>query len=99
QERPNMLRKLPNTGSALKKTETTEDIQVAGKEFQVIFDKSTGSLSSFIYGGQEVIKEAVRPNFTRPATDNDRRGWKPEKKLKYWYSEPKLVSLTAQPKG
>lgn len=94
-----MLRKLPNTGSALKKTETTEDIQVAGKEFQVIFDKSTGSLSSFIYGGQEVIKEAVRPNFTRPATDNDRRGWKPEKKLKYWYSEPKLVSLTAQPKG
>ncbi|WP_282636340.1 glycoside hydrolase family 2 TIM barrel-domain containing protein [Sphingobacterium thalpophilum] len=99
QERPNMLRKLPNTGSALKKTETTEDIQVAGKEFQVIFDKSTGSLSSFIYGGQEVIKEAVRPNFTRPATDNDRRGWKPEKKLKYWYGEPKLVSLTAQPKG
>lgn len=99
QERPNMLRKLPNTGSALKKTETTEDIQVAGKEFQVIFDKSTGSLSSFIYGGHEVIKEAVRPNFTRPATDNDRRGWKPEKKLKYWYSEPKLVSLTAQPKG
>lgn len=99
QERPNVLRNLPAKGGRLNKTENAENMQISGKEFQVIFDKSTGSLTTFTYKGQEMVKDAIRPNFTRPATDNDRRGWKPEKKLKYWYGLPKLVSITAVDKG
>ncbi len=33
------------------------------------------------------------PTFTRPLTDNDKRGWKPQRKLKQWYdAKPKLVN-------
>lgn len=35
------------------------------------FDKATGALSSFTENGTEYIKEALRPNFWRPVTDND----------------------------
>ena len=36
------------------------------------------------------------PHFTRPLTDNDRRGWKPQNKLKEWYNAGlKLQNITA----
>jgi len=98
QEQSNVLRPLSYNGGKLIKTETTDKYYIAGKTFQVSFDKLTGSLTAFNYKGQEIIKDAIRPNFTRPATDNDRRGWKPEKKLKYWYGTPKVVSVNAQEK-
>ncbi|WP_294185411.1 glycoside hydrolase family 2 TIM barrel-domain containing protein [uncultured Sphingobacterium sp.] len=98
QDQSNVIRPLPDKGGKLIKTETTDKYYIAGKTFQVSFDKLTGSLTAFNYKGQEIIKDAIRPNFTRPATDNDRRGWKPEKKLKYWYGTPKVVSVNAQEK-
>lgn len=35
------------------------------------FDKETGALTSYKEGSTELIKEALRPNFWRPVTDND----------------------------
>jgi beta-galactosidase len=54
------------------------------KKMQGRISKSTNAtlqiLSSFI------------PHFTRPLTDNDRRGWKANKKLKQWYeADPKNI--------
>jgi beta-galactosidase len=41
-----------------------------------------------------LISNALLPHFTRPLTDNDRRGWKPHRKLKQWYeAEIKLKSV------
>src|SRR4029078_8675257 len=36
------------------------------------------------------------PHFKRPLTDNDKRGWKPNRKLHQWYdAELKLITVTA----
>jgi beta-galactosidase len=67
---------------------------VKGKGFEIRFDKSTGALSSYLLNGKEQIIQPLMPNFKRPLTDNDRRGWKPQIKLKQWYSAvPKLIDV------
>ncbi len=52
---------------------------------QITFDKATGFLSAYSLNGQEYLLSPLRPQFTRPLTDNDRKGWKPYRKLKAWY--------------
>jgi beta-galactosidase len=47
---------------------------------------SQGGLSSYIYKGKEQVRKPLIPHFKRPLTDNDRRGWKPDRKLKQWYN-------------
>jgi len=65
--------------------ENNEEIVVRGRNFKIIIDKSIGALTSFVYNNYEYVKKPLMPNFTRPLTDNDRRGWKPHIKLKEWY--------------
>jgi len=68
---------------------------VTGKNFNISFNKSNGALSSFIWNGKEQIFSPLLPNFTRPLTDNDERGWKPQEILKEWYSPNlKLENIT-----
>ena len=45
-----------------------------------------GGLSSYKYNGTEQVFQPLLPHFTRPLTDNDKRGWKPQRKLKQWYN-------------
>ena len=52
-----------------------------------------GGLSSLKYKGKEQIFSSFIPHFKRPLTDNDRRGWKPHRKLKQWY-DAELKSKT-----
>jgi beta-galactosidase len=69
--------------------------QLSGKDFQVTIDKVSGALTSYRYRGTEQLAAPLLPHFTRPLTDNDRRGWKADKKLKEWFAaDPKLQSLT-----
>ncbi len=69
--------------------------QLSGKDFQVTIDKTSGALTSYRWHGTEQLAAPLLPHFTRPLTDNDRRGWKADKKLKEWFTaEPKLQSLT-----
>jgi beta-galactosidase len=68
---------------------------LSGKDFQVSIAKATGALTSYRYQGTEQLAAPLLPHFTRPLTDNDRRGWKADKKLKEWFTAaPKLQSLT-----
>jgi len=62
-----------------------QNIVVNGNAFSLIFDKTTGALCSYKIHGSEQIQSPLIPNFTRPLTDNDKRGWKPNKVLKQWY--------------
>lgn len=62
-----------------------KEYTVAGREFQVKFSKASGALSSYLWKGSEQIFSPLLPHFSRPLTDNDRRGWKPHVKLKEWY--------------
>lgn len=56
-----------------------------GNNFEVKIDKINGALTSYIWNGREQIFQPLLPKFKRPLTDNDRRGWKPNKKLHQWY--------------
>lgn len=78
---------------SVKQTETNATL--AGDDFSITLDFAKG-LSSYIYKGVEKIKTPLMPNFKRPLTDNDKRGWKPNRKLKQWYeATPKLVNTVS----
>ncbi|MBK6936914.1 MAG: beta-galactosidase [Chitinophagaceae bacterium] len=70
--------------------QTEQQFEMMGKDFQVVIDKRTGALSSYIVEGQQLVFQPLLPHFSRPVTDNDRRGWKADKKLKQWFS-PELI--------
>jgi len=62
---------------------------------EITIRKKDGALVSYKYQGTEQIAHAFLPHFTRPQTDNDRKGWKPSKVLKVWYdAKPTLIDLT-----
>ncbi|WP_069658799.1 glycoside hydrolase family 2 TIM barrel-domain containing protein [Arcticibacter eurypsychrophilus] len=69
---------------ALKLTENASAFELSGAAFTVKISKTNGALISYINAGQEQIFSPLLPHFTRPQTDNDRRGWKPNVKLKEW---------------
>jgi len=70
---------------------------LTGKNFKISIAKNNGALISYIHNNQEQINAPLLPHFTRPLTDNDRRGWKSNKKLKQWYqNEPKLSAINAK---
>lgn len=67
-------------------TESLNGVSIRGKDFSIFINSTfEGGLSSYKYNGKEQIIRPLLPHFTRPLTDNDRRGWKPHRKLKQWY--------------
>ncbi len=46
-------------------------IHIQGTHFDILIDRSTGFLTSWIYKDKQMIKKGPRPNFWRPPTDND----------------------------
>ena len=85
---------------ALSLNDKAEGYVLTGKGFQMLISKANGALSSYVWNGKEQVLKPFLPHFKRPLTDNDRRGWKPHRKLKQWY-EPglKLQGVTAQQKS
>ncbi|KJD34784.1 beta-galactosidase [Tamlana nanhaiensis] len=81
----------------LKVAESNTDYQVNGEHFNITFNKENGALNSFVFNGEEQVFAPLLPNFARPLTDNDAKGWKPHKTLKQWYdNEPKLISISSK---
>jgi beta-galactosidase len=72
--------------------ESMNGVIINGKDFSFrvggVFD---GGLISYRYNGKEQILNRFLPHFKRPLTDNDKRGWKPNKKMMQWY-QPELKS-------
>lgn len=52
--------------------EGTADLVISGGNFNVLFHKETGDLASYQFAGEELLKSALRPNYWRAMTDNDR---------------------------
>ena len=48
------------------------EIILAGKDFRAVFEKQTGRLTSYIFGGTERLAGPLALNFWRPPVDNDR---------------------------
>ncbi|MFA9390242.1 MAG: glycoside hydrolase family 2 TIM barrel-domain containing protein [Prolixibacteraceae bacterium] len=74
-----------NAAKGLKTTENEKIIEINGNDFSIVFSKNNGALSSYLLKGKEQIFAPLLPHFTRPLTDNDERGWKPQRELKPWY--------------
>ncbi|MCW0481851.1 glycoside hydrolase family 2 TIM barrel-domain containing protein [Gaoshiqia sediminis] len=84
-------------GNAAQLAETDDAFVLSGKNFNLKIDKANGALSSYQWNGEEQLFEPLLPHFTRPLTDNDERGWKPQKKLKVWYdANPKLTNVSTE---
>jgi beta-galactosidase len=73
----------------------TENYVAAGKDFKVVIHKKNGALTSFQFRGEELVYSPLLPHFTRPLTDNDRRGWKAQQKLGVWYNNQPVLSATS----
>ena len=61
-------------------------ILFVGRNFEIAIDQKLGSLVSYKFKGKELVKAPLMPHFSRPLTDNDKRGWKADKKLKPWFN-------------
>lgn len=48
-----------------------DEITVSGKDFEAVFSKSNGTLTSYTYGGDAVIEKGPMINFNRARTSND----------------------------
>jgi beta-galactosidase len=76
------------SGIKLIKTDTLWTLE--GKGFAVGYSPLNGALTSYQSGNKQHIKQDLLPHFSRPQTDNDRKGWKTHKILKEWY-DPDLT--------
>ncbi|GHV01958.1 beta-galactosidase [Bacteroidia bacterium] len=77
-------------------------IVVTSGSVQVVVDRQSGCLSGYKTGNSELIVKPFAPNFWRPLTDNDRRGWKADRDLKFWRDAPQKLqarSVEARQQG
>ena len=75
-----------------------DDLVIAGENFKVKFDKSSGSISSYEINGFELIQKGPQVNFWRPPNDND-KGSNMIGRLGIWREasdEAALVDLTSE---
>lgn len=64
------------------------NLGVRGEHFEVLFSYPQGGLTSYCYGGKELLKEMPRPNFWRAPVDNDKGNHMPAR-----YAQWKIASL------
>ena len=74
--------KLPDSSPALAKpadksvaprlAESGATITVSGQNFEVVFDKQAGALTSWRFRGEQLVNTPLRPDFWRAQIDNDR---------------------------
>ena len=61
----------PSLGSTLLVNETGDEIRLAGEQFSIVLDRSTGMINSYRLRGAELITAGPAPNYWRAPTDND----------------------------
>ena len=64
------------------------NIGVKGEDFEVLFSELNGGLTSYRYGGKELLKSIIKPNFWRAPIDNDAGNLMP-----YRYAQWKTASM------
>ncbi len=79
---------LTDNFSSLKVKETESVALISGNNFKIRFDKNSGTLSSYEFYNQELIRQGPQLNFWRAPTDND-FGNGMEKRCSLWKEESK----------
>jgi beta-galactosidase len=70
-----------------------KNLEVSGVDMKLVFDLSTGKLTSFNYKGKELFKKGPEPDFWRPPTDND-YGYNMDKLLGVWKKAGERIAVT-----
>ena len=78
----------------LKVVRGNSNLGVVGDGFEVLFSYMEGGLTSYRFGGVEMLRTMPMPNFWRAVTDNDRGNFMPQR-----YGQWKLASLYASAHG
>jgi beta-galactosidase len=65
--------------AAIATIESQDSIKVANDVFQLIFDKRSGTIVSYVYMNTELLKMGPVPNFWRAPNDNDKGNQMPER--------------------
>jgi beta-galactosidase len=61
-----------------------DSVEIKADGFSARVDKTSGELGSYVVNGEEWIKSPLKPAFWRPQTDNDKKGARTHKLMKYW---------------
>ncbi len=64
--------------------ESGDNIVISGKGFEAVISKTSGLLVSYEKGDETLVSSPLEPNFWRPLTDNDERGWRAQKVIGIW---------------
>ncbi len=64
---------VPKSAGTVEIADNAADITLATSDFKAVFSKTTGQLSSYSYGGDEMIDGPLKFNAYRLPTDNDGR--------------------------
>jgi len=70
-------------------------IKVTGADFEITFDKQTGTLTNFVKNGEQIIKKGPQVNFWRAPNDND-YGARTQKRYKEWKNAGQQETATSQ---
>jgi len=76
--------KTADASKAVDVTDKASQVIIENDGFNVVFNKASGYLTSYRVNNTPVIVDALKHNFFRPQTDNDRGGWKTHKTLAIW---------------
>lgn len=60
----------------VKSVTTSTNLTVRGKDFAIVFSKTTGALKEWLYKGKKILTGELQPSFWRVPTDNDEGGGK-----------------------
>ncbi|MRT92040.1 glycoside hydrolase family 2 TIM barrel-domain containing protein [Ancylomarina sp. 16SWW S1-10-2] len=70
-------------------------LTLSNKNFVLKISEANGYIQQFTSKGNTTIDGAMTPNFWRPKTDNDERGWRPEKQSAFWKTAAQNLKLTS----
>lgn len=74
----------------IERRETASSFIFRSGPSEIVVDRSSGYLASYSLN-ERLLCADFRPDFWRPETDNDWRGWKVEKLLGFWKEAPKRM--------
>lgn len=70
-----------------------DKVSISGQGFALEFDKNNGYLNRYSRNDEPVIDSALKHNFWRPETDNDRIGWKTRTNKAIWLDATQSMKL------
>ncbi len=63
---------MPAKAAAPQATQNDAQIVISGEGFELVFDKKSGALASWLCKGNQLVRTPLRPSFWRAQIDNDR---------------------------